>query len=70
MKKIIKAIAEIAVCALLGIIASAVILAALTFFVAMPDILNWVASYIGGFLTYSLYIIGIGGFIYWCLSRK
>ena len=70
MKKIIKAIAEIAVCTLLGIIAAAVILAALTFFVAMPDILAWVASYIGGFLTYSIFFFIIGAIIYWGVIKK
>lgn len=70
MKKIIKAIAEIAVCALLGIIAAAVILAALTFFVAMPDILSWVASYIGEFLTYSIFFFVIGAIIYLGLNNK
>lgn len=70
MKKIIKAIAEIAVCALLGIIAAAVILAALTFFVAMPDILSWIASYIGEFLTYSIFFFVIGAIIYLGLNKK
>ena len=70
MKKIIKAIAEISLCAIGGIIAAAVILAVLTLFVAMPDILSWVASYIGGFLTYSIFFLAIGAFIYWGLSKK
>lgn len=53
----------------LGIIATALVLAIFALFLAMPSILAWVAGYIGGFLTYGLFILGIGGFIYWCLSK-
>lgn len=69
MKKIIKAIAEVTLCALLGILASGVILGSLVLLVAMPSILEWLAGYIGGFLTYGLFILSIAGFIYWCLSK-
>jgi hypothetical protein len=66
MKEVIKHTAKYIV---LGIIVTALILAVLTLFLAMPSILAWVAGYLGGFLTYGLFILSIAGFIYWCLSK-
>lgn len=66
MKEVIKHTAKHLV---LGIIATVLVLAVLTLFLAMPSILEWLAGYIGGFLTYGLFILSIAGFIYWCLSK-
>jgi hypothetical protein len=60
-----KTIIEIAVTLVLGTI----IVGSLVFMLAMPSILSWVASYLGGFLTYSLFFLAIGAFIYWSVTR-
>lgn len=66
MKEVIKHTAKYLV---LGIIATALVLAVFALFLAMPSILAWLAGYLGGFLTYGLFILSIAGFIYWCLSK-
>ena len=66
MKEVIKHTVKYIV---LGIIATALVLAIFALFLAMPSILAWVAGHIGGFLTYGLFILSIAGFIYWCLSK-
>ena len=66
MKEVIKHTAKYIV---LGIIATALVLAVFTLFLAMPSILEWLAGYIGTTFTWILFILGIGGFIYWFLSK-
>lgn len=67
MKRIIiTAVAQI----VLGIVLTGVVLALFTLALSMPDILEWIAVYIGGFLTYSLFFLSVGGFIAWCISER
>ena len=61
-----KTIIEITAMLLIG----AIIVGSLVLMLAMPSILAWVASYIGGFLTYSVFFFILGAFIYWCVMRR
>lgn len=53
----------------LGIIATALVLAVFTLFLAMPDILEWVAGYIGEFMTWVLFIFIVGAVILYCVAE-
>lgn len=53
----------------LGIIATALVLAVFTLFLAMPDILNWVAGYIGEFMTWVVFIFIVGAVILYCVAE-
>lgn len=66
MKEVIKHTAKYIV---LGIIVTALVLAAFTLFLAMPDILEWVAGYIGTTTTWVLFIFIIGAVITYCLAE-
>lgn len=52
----------------LGIIATALVLAVFTLFLAMPSILDWLAGYIGTTFTWVLFIFSIGAVITYCLA--
>ena len=41
----------------------------LALFLAMPDILRWISSYIGEFLTWVVFIFIIGAVIIYCVSE-
>lgn len=43
----------------LAVIVGVVIIGALTLFLAVPDILEWLSGYIGGLMTYGLFISGM-----------
>lgn len=66
MKEVIKHAAKYIV---LGIIATALVLAVLTLFLAMPDILGWVAEQIGSLCTWVIFIGAVVGFISWCVAE-
>ena len=67
MKEIFSIVVKnIVLAALVGV----ALLGTITLCVAMPNILEWLTGYIGGFLTYSLFFLAIGGFIYWGVTRK
>lgn len=66
MKRIIL---EIIACGLIGLLATAVVIGSLTLMLAMPDILEWVAGYIGGVTTYSLFILGVIGIVALCVEK-
>lgn len=51
------------------IIATALIIAAFTLFIAMPDIFKWVAGYIGEFMTWLVFIFIVGTVIIFCVSE-
>ena len=53
----------------LGIIATVVVIAILTLFIAMPDILSWVSSYIGTTMTWVLFIFIIVAVILYCVAE-
>lgn len=53
----------------LGIIVTALVLAVFTLFLAMPSILEWVAGYIGEFMTWVVFIFIIGAVIAYCLAE-
>lgn len=53
----------------LGIIATALVLAVFTLFLAMPDILEWVAGYIGKAMTWFIFISLIGAVIAYCIAE-
>lgn len=66
MKEVIKIAVKYLV---LGLIATALILAGLTLYLAMPDIFNWVAGYIGEFMTWVIFISIIGSIILYCVAE-
>lgn len=66
MKEVIKHTAKYIV---LGIIATVLVLAVFTLFLAMPDILEWVAGYIGKATTWILFIFIVGAVIAWCIAE-
>ena len=53
----------------LGIIATALVLAVFTLFLAMPSILEWLSSYIGTTMTWVLFIFLIGAIITYCIAE-
>lgn len=53
----------------LGIIATVLVLAVFTLFLAMPSILEWVAGYIGEFMTWVVFIFIIGAVILYCVAE-
>lgn len=52
-----------------GIIATVVVVAILTLFIAMPDILNWVSNYIGTTTTWVLFIFIVVAVIAYCIAE-
>lgn len=66
MKEVIKHTVKYLV---LGIIATALVLAVFTLFLAMPDILEWLADYIGTTTTWFLFIFAIGAVIAYCIAE-
>lgn len=66
MKEVIKHTVKYLV---LGIIAIAVVLAILTLFLAMPNILEWLSGYIGTTTTWVLFIFLIGAVITYCIAE-
>lgn len=53
----------------LGIIATALVLAVFTLFLAMPSILEWLSGYIGETMTWVIFIGAIAGIISWCVAE-
>ena len=53
----------------LGIIATALVLAVFTLFLAMPSILEWLSGYIGTTMTWVLFIFAIGAVITYCIAE-
>ena len=53
----------------LGIIATALVLAVFTLFLAMPSILEWLAGYIGTTFAWILFLFSIGAVITYCLAE-
>lgn len=66
MKEAIKLAVKYMVLAIIG---TALILAVFTLFLAMPDILRWVSSYIGEFMTWVVFIFIIGAVIILCRAE-
>lgn len=66
MKEVIKHTAKYMV---LGIIATALVLAVFALFLAMPSILEWLAGYIGTTFTWILFLFSIGAVITYCLAE-
>jgi hypothetical protein len=66
MKKIISIVVKNIV---LAVILGVVIIGALTLFLAVPDILEWISGYIGGLMTYGLFISGMLLFIAYCINH-
>lgn len=52
-----------------GIIATALVLAVFTLFLAMPNILEWLAGYIGTTTTWVLFILIVGAVITYCIAE-
>lgn len=67
MKKTILHILSFVLVTILG---TAAFLLIMVLFLAMPDILNWCAEYIGYPTTWALFILFVGGFIAHCISKK
>ena len=53
----------------LGILATAAVLAVFTLCLAMPNILEWVAGYIGEFTTWVVFIFIVGAVIAYCIAE-
>lgn len=53
----------------LAVLASALLVGSLILFLAMPDILNWVAGYIGEPMTWLLFLFILGSVILYCLAE-
>ena len=53
----------------LGIIATAFVLAVFTLCLAMPNILEWVAGYIGEFTTWVVFLFIVGAVIAYCIAE-
>lgn len=53
----------------LGILATAAFLAIMTFCLAMPSILEWLAGYIGTTFAWILFLFSIGAVITYCLAE-
>ena len=66
MKRVILHI--IALCGL-GIIATAIVLASLALLLSMPDILNWLASYVGELTAWLIFLFLIAMVIILCVYR-
>lgn len=64
-----RAILTAAIYVLLGVLATAVLIGSLTLMLAMPDILEWVADYIGEFMTWVVFIFIIGAVILYCIAE-
>lgn len=54
---------------LMGVLAIFLLLGAMCLFLAMPDILDWISGYIGEFMTWVIFLGGIGAFIAWCVDK-
>lgn len=53
----------------LGILATAAVLAVFTLCLAMPNILEWVAGYIGEFTTWVIFVFIVGAVITYCVAE-
>lgn len=53
----------------LGIIATALVLAVFTLCLAIPNILEWVAGYIGEFTTWVVFLFIVGAVIAYCIAE-
>lgn len=54
---------------LMGVLATILFLGAMCFFLAMPDILEWISGYIGEFMTWVLFLTVVGCIIAWCVDK-
>lgn len=66
MKEVIKHAAKYMV---LGVIVTVAILAILSLFLALPNIFEWLAGYIGTTTTWVLFIFIIGAVITYCVAE-
>lgn len=64
-----KTIINLIVTTLLGIILTIVVLFSMAFMLAMPNILDWIAGYIGSPMTWILFIGSVVLFIKWCVDH-
>lgn len=53
----------------LGIILTVAICAVIALAQALPNILNWVAGYIGEFMTWVVFIFLVGSVIAYCIAE-
>lgn len=53
----------------IGFLAAVVFLAIMSLCLAMPDILAWIAGYIGTTMTWVIFLTAVGGIIVWCLPE-
>ena len=64
-----RAILTAVIYSVLAILATAVFVGIIILLLAMPDILNWVSSYIGEFMTWVVFIFIIGAVIILCRAE-
>lgn len=69
MKKFWKRIKYAAKLIATSAILMVVVIGGLALFMAVPDILAWIAGYIGGLMTYGLFISGMLLFFAWCINH-
>lgn len=53
----------------IGLLAAVAFLAIMSLCLAVPDILAWIAGYIGELMTYGLFISGAFLFFAWCINH-
>lgn len=64
-----KPLTNLIITTLLSIILTIVVLFGMALMLAMPDILNWIAGYIGEPMTWILFIGSVVLFIKWCINH-
>lgn len=55
---------------ILTVLLAIAFLAIITLCLAMPDILEWLSGYIGGFMTWTLFFLSIALFVSYCINSK
>jgi hypothetical protein len=69
MKKFWKRIKYAAKLIAITAILMVVVIGGLALFLAVTDILAWISGYIGGLMTYGLFISGMLLFFAWCINH-
>ena len=64
-----RAILTAVIYAALGIILAVAICAVIAFAQALPNILSWVAGYIGEFMTWVVFLFIVGAVILYCVAE-
>lgn len=55
---------------ILTVLLAIAFLAIITLCLAMPDILEWLSGYIGGFMTWTLFLLSMALLFAYCIKSK